>query len=381
MSDQIAVIIYGVSQRINISNPDFLRTWDKTDSEIKKILSLAGKIRKSFYSGKAKKIFNSGLAISIFHDKSTRTRYSYAAACDLLGLSVNELDETKSQITHGETVMETVNMLSFLTRAIGIRDDIYLGVGQDYMGKVAEAADWGYANKILKYRPTIVNLQSDEDHPTQSMADLLHLAEHFGGLSKLRGKKVAVTWAYSPSYGKPMSVPQGAIALLSRFGMNISLAYPLGYHLIPEVEKLASVNAKKSGGSFKIVKTMEKAFKGADIVYPKSWASFSVMQERSKLFNKQDEKGLARLEKDALKQNANYQNWTCTEQLINQAKRSKTLYMHCLPADITGVNCKKGEVTKEVFEKYKKETYLQASWKPFAIAAMIAYGQGYTSKT
>lgn len=169
---------------------DFLATWDKSDSEIGAVLDLAQKIRDKFYGGEPTKMFESGLAVSIFKDKSTRTRYSYCAAANLVGLEVEELDEGKSQITHGETVMESANMVSFLTRAIGIRDDIFLGVGHKFMEQTAKALDWGYKNQVLKFRPTVINLQSDEDHPTQSMSDLLHLANYFGGLGKLKGKKM-----------------------------------------------------------------------------------------------------------------------------------------------------------------------------------------------
>ena len=97
---------------------------------------------------------------------------------------------------------------------------------------------------MLPDRPTVVNLQSDIDHPTQSMADILHLAHHFGGVDKLKGKKIAMTWAYSPSYGKPLSVPQGIIGLASRFGMDVSLAHPEGYDLIPDVVELSKKQAK-----------------------------------------------------------------------------------------------------------------------------------------
>ena len=106
------------------------------------------------------------------------------------------------------------------------------------------------------------------------MADLVHLKQHFGSLEKLRGKKIAMSWAYSPSYGKPLSVPQGIIGLMTRFGINVTLAHPEGYGLIPEVVELARKNAKKSGGSFQVVNSMEESFRDADVVYPKSWAPF-----------------------------------------------------------------------------------------------------------
>ncbi len=354
---------------------DFLRTWDKSVDHLKATLVVAQTLRDWHRKGISPKVFNSGIAVSIFRDKSTRTKYSYAAAANLLGLEIEDLDEKKSQIAHGETVIETVNMLSFLTRTIGIRDDIFLGVGHKYMAEVAQAADWGYKNSVLDQRPSIINLQCDEDHPTQSLSDLLHLTNYFGGLEKLRGKKLTMSWAYSPSYGKPLSVPQGIIALLSRFGINVTLAYPKGYNLIPEIEFYAGREAKKNGGSFRISNDMGEAFKNADIVYPKSWASYDVMNQRTKLLKMKDDKGLERLEHEALAQNAKHKNWTCTKKLMKQTHQGKALYMHCLPADISGVSCKEGEVETKVFEVYKKQTYTQAGYKPFIVAAMMLLTQ------
>src|SRR5512137_2209080 len=171
-------------------------------------------------------------------------------------------------------------MISFLTEVIGIRDDMFLGEGNAYMREVGRAVQEGFEKGVLHQRPSVINLQCDVDHPTQVLADLLHLKRHFGSLDKLKGKKIAMTWAYSPSYGKPLSVPQGIIGLLTRFGMKVSLAYPEGYGLIPEVVELAKKNSAKSGGKFEVVSSMETAFKDADMVYPKSWAPYQVMQRR-----------------------------------------------------------------------------------------------------
>ncbi|MEK7188702.1 MAG: knotted carbamoyltransferase YgeW, partial [Patescibacteria group bacterium] len=247
------------------SKYDFLATWDKENNFIGKILRTTQLLRKKYSKGLSIKNFNSGIAISIFKDKSTRTRYSFATAASMLGLGLMDFDEEKSQISHGETIMETINMLSFATRAIGIRDDIFLGVGHKYMRDVSSALDWGFKKKVLPFRPSVINLQSDEDHPTQSLSDLSHLVNYFEGLKKLKEKKITISWAYSPSYGKPLSVPQGAIALLSRFGMDITLAYPKGYNLIPEIEKYAQDQTKSSGGKFRIVNDPKEAFKDADI--------------------------------------------------------------------------------------------------------------------
>jgi len=288
-----------------------------------------------------------------------------------LGLGLSELDEEKSQIAHGETVRETANMISFLTEVIGIRDDMFLGEGNRYMREVGVAVQEGFEAGVLHRRPSIVNLQCDIDHPTQSLADLLHLKKHFGSLEKLRGKKIAMTWAYSPSYGKPLSVPQGIIGLMTRFGMHVTLAHPKGYGLIPETVALAEANARTSKGSFTIAESMEEAFANADVVYPKSWAPFQVMQRRTELLKKNDRNGLLELEKECLANNAQFKNWECDDAKMKLTNGGKALYMHCLPADISGVSCVQGEVSKEVFERYRLATYAEAGNKPFVIAAII----------
>jgi len=229
----------------------------------------------------------------------------------------------------------------------------------------------GFDQGVLHQRPTLVNLQCDIDHPTQSMADLVALKTHFGSLEELRGKKIAMSWAYSPSYGKPLSVPQGIIGLMTRFGVNVALAHPEGYELIPEVVELARQNSARSGGTFSVGSSMEEAFRDADVVYPKSWAPFSVMQRRTPLLKRGDKDGLKALEKECLANNAKFKNWECDDAKMKLTRGGSALYMHCLPADISGVSCAQGEVTARVFERYRLATYREASFKPFVIAAMI----------
>jgi len=231
----------------NMYRNDFLLTWDKSDDEVEATLLVADVLRGLRQQNISSRIFDSGLGISIFRDQSTRTRFSYASACNLLGLAVQDFDEGKSQVAHGETVRETANMVSFMADVIGIRDDMYIGKGNAYMREVSQAVLQGYQEGVLEQRTTLVNLQCDIDHPTQSMADLLHIINHFGGVHNLAGKRLAMSWAYSPSYGKPLSVPQGIIGLMTRFGMEVVLAHPEGYEVMPEVEAVAERNASQSG--------------------------------------------------------------------------------------------------------------------------------------
>jgi len=99
------------------------------------------------------------------------------------------------------------------------------------------------------------------------------------------------------------------------------------------------------------------------------------MLRRVPLLHAGDKDGLKALEKEALANNAKFQDWECTEEKMKLTKDGKALYMHCLPADITDVSCKAGEVAASVFDRYRDDTYREASYKPYIIAAMILLGK------
>ena len=193
-----------------------------------------------------------------------------------------------------------------------------------------------------------------------------------GGVENLKGKKIAMSWAYSPSYGKPLSVPQGIIGLLTRFGMDVVLAHPEGYEVMEDVVKVAEKNAAESGGKFTVTNDMKEAFKDADVVYPKSWAPFAAMEVRTDLYGKGDFDGIDKLEKELLAQNATHQDWLVDDEMMKLTRNGlDTLYMHPLPADIQGISCEHGEVTAKVFDHARDSLYKEASNKPYVIAAMI----------
>ena len=353
-------------------NEDFLLTWEKSTDELQALYAVADALRNLRERNISTRLFESGLAVSLFRDNSTRTRFSFASGSNLLGLQLMDLDEGKSQIAHGETVRETATMISFMADVIGIRDDKFIGKGDAYMREVSASVKQAFEDGVLDHRPTLVSLQSDMDHPTQSTADILYLINEFGGLENLRGKKVAVTWAYSRSYGKPLSCPQSLITLLPRFGMDVTLAHPEGYDLMPELVDVAGKFASESGATFKKTYNMAEAFEGADIVIPKSWAPYAAMEKRTNLYAAGDDAGIDALEKELLAQNATHKDWCCTTDLMAKtAHGMDTIYMHPLPADINGVSCEHGEVENEVFDYHRDGLYKEASYKPYAIAAMI----------
>ena len=351
---------------------DFFLTWEKTPDEIKAVWTVADALRCLREQNISTRIFDSGLGISLFRDNSTRTRFSFSSACNLLGLAVQDLDEKKSQVAHGETVRETATMISFMADVIGIRDDMYIGKGNAYMHTVVDSVTQAFNDGELEQKPTLVNLQCDIDHPTQALADSLHMIHEFGGLENLKGKKIAMSWAYSPSYGKPLSVPQGIIGICSRMGMDVVLAHPEGYEVMGDVVDVAKKQAAESGGKFTVTNDMKEAFKDADIVYPKSWAPFKAMEIRTDLYGKGDQEGIDKLEKELLKQNAEHMDWVVDKDLMSITKNGlDTLYMHPLPADIQGISCEHGEVTADVFDHHRDAMYKEASNKPYIIAAMI----------
>ncbi len=372
MTEKIQTMIQNLGRiETGLYGQDPLLTWERSEADLRALLSTAEIFEHLWRSNIDSRVFRGGLAVSLFRDQSTRTRFSFASAASLLGLTLMDLDEAKTQVAHGETVRETATMISFLTEVIGIRDDIYLGEGHEYMQEVSTAVQGGFDEGVLPQRPVVINLQCDRDHPTQSLADLMHLKQTFGSLESLRGKKVAMSWAHSPSYGKPLSVPQGIIGLLTRFGMNVVLAHPPGYELMPEINSLAERQAREAGGTFEVTHSMEEAFAGADVVYPKSWAPYEVMQARTRYLRAGKADKLDELERDAMESNARFRNWECTEELMATTAAGKALYMHCLPADITGVSCAHGEVAASVFDRYRAATYKEAEHKPYVMAAMV----------
>ena len=360
---------------------DYLRTCDLNQKQLLAVYHTACLLERLHHNNVSCKVFDSGIALSNFRDKSTRTRSAFLSAASLLGLTVQDFDESKSQASHGETTRETATMLSFLTEAIGIRDDLFIHHGHKYQATVADSVQESFEAGVLPQRPAVINLQCDEDHPTQSMADVMHLVRHFGGsLSDLRGKNVTVSWAYSPSYGKPLSVPQGLITLLPRFGVNVTLAYPEGYDLLPDTVEKARNFAKQNDCSFRVLHDMSDAFTGADVVYPKSWAPVHIMEKRCELLfaGKANAEEMKKLEEECTLANKVHESWECTEeqmlrttQTYDGKTKGEALYMHCLPADISSENCERGEVASSVFARHRFSTYSEASHKPFVVAAAI----------
>ena len=302
------------------------------------------------------------LAWALFFDQSTRTKSAWAGAAARLGMQPVIVDGSSTQVSHGETAEETGAMLGMNAHAMGIRHDLILGEGNTFMRAVTRGiTDYLDATGDTRAVPT-VNLQCDVDHPTQSMADLLWLEDNLG---RLAGRRITISWAYSPSYAKPLSVPQGLITLLTRFGADITLAHPPGYDLLDETMRQATDNAA-GGGSFRVVHDMDEAFADAEVVYPKSWGAHDLMLERVDANAARDTAAMAAIEARALERNALHHDWICDERRIGLTTGGDALYMHCLPADIGA------EVSPGVMANHRVNVAREANWKVYVVMALLA---------
>ena len=302
---------------MNLQGRDYIETQDFSPAEIDHLLKTAADLKAAFHRGEHKILLPHQTVFLLFFDKSTRTRNAFEAGATQLGAHAHFLDSSATQISHGETPRDTGIILGSMGHAIAIRHDLIPEVGNAYMREVAEHT-----------AAPVINMQCDIDHPTQTLADLMTIREHFG-TDDLRGKKIAVSWAYAPSYAKPLSVPQGLITLMTRMGLDVTLAHPPEYTLMDRPMSFARQNAKEAGVKFEVVDNMEDAFADADIVYPKSWGTYDLMLTKR---DAKDQNEINAIEKECLKLNAKYKQWICDEALMKKAKKD-AIYMHCLPAD------------------------------------------------
>lgn len=341
-----------------------LITEEWTTRELEALCAVAQRLEAKDRAGQPTALLPHELAYAMFFDNSTRTKSAWAGAAARLGMQPVIVDGGSTQISHGETAGETGAMLGMNAHALGVRHDLILGEGNRFMRDVKAGID-GYLDATKDARKVpVVNLQCDVDHPTQTLADLLWLKERFP--EGLKGKKIAVSWAYSPSYAKPLSVPQGLIMLLTRQGANVHLAHPEGYRLMDQCLTAATRNSAASGGSFTVTNSMDEAFAGAHAVYPKSWGPYDLMLERVEANRAGDKARMGEIEKRALARNAGHKDWICNEHRMGTTAGGDALYMHCLPADIGA------EVTPGVMARHAVNVAREANKKVYVIMALLA---------
>jgi len=333
----------------NLKGKHYIETQDLTLEELHLLLDTTTKLKENFHRGETTLLLPNQTAFLLFFDKSTRTRNAFEAGMTQLGGHAHFLDADVTQISHGETAADTGRILGSMGHGICIRHDLVLDEGNKYMREMAAAID-----------VPVINMQCDVDHPTQTLADLQTIREKFG--KDLSGLKIAVSWAYAPSYAKPLSVPQGLITLMTRFGLQVTLAHPPGYDLVPRTVEAARQNATESGGTFEIVDDMDTACADADIVYPKSWGVYDLMLARKQAMTVEE---IDENQRACLAMNDQHKDWICDGRRMGLAKDT-AVYMHCLPAD------RGSEVTDEVIDGPQSIVFPEAENRLHTAKAIMA---------
>jgi len=350
-----------MANAIDIRGRDFIETQEFTDEEILGILKVAGDLKKKYKARTPHELLKGKTLFMIFYNSSLRTRNSFEAGMTQLGGHAHYLKpgEIYTPALEGDEKAYSTERVSDVARVLDrMGDGISIRIYGDPVGWI-----YGKGNEIVRNfarwsKIPVINMECDMYHPCQAMADIMAMMEHTGkdySGKNLKGKKFVMSWAYSGSTHKPLSVPQSCILPPSRFGMDVVLAHPKGFELDPNVIKWATDNAKKSGGSFEISNDMDEAFEGADFVYPKSWTSAKCMPP---VTSKPDHDAAKKLFE------AN-KSWICDQAKMDLCNKGAK-YMHCLPAD-RGM-----EVTNEVMDGPQSIIFDEAENRLHAEKAIMA---------
>ncbi|MBC7194734.1 MAG: N-acetylornithine carbamoyltransferase [Caldisericia bacterium] len=302
---------------------DWITDLEYTKEELETILEVAWDLKRKRATGEPHELLKGKTLFMIFYNQSLRTRNSFEAGMHQLGGHAHDLNPKQiyTPALPGREVAYSTERVSDVARVLSRMGE---GIAIRCYG---EPVDWiyGEANRMIREFAywadiPVINMEDDMYHPCQAMADIMTIIEKKG--RDLRGKKFVMSWAYSPSVEKPLAVPQSAITVASKFGLNITLAHPEGLELDPNVIEAVKENVKKYGGSFEIVNDMKDAFKDADIVYPKSWTSKHFIPPEV-------DKPMLEKTQELFEKN---KHWKTTKEMMKLAKED-AIYMHCLPAD------------------------------------------------
>ncbi len=318
---------------------DLIGDLDFSKEEVETVLDVALDLKRKRALNEAHAHLRDKTLAMLFFFSSTRTRGSFEAGMAQLGGHAAFIESRTTQISHGDTAKEIGEIL-----------------GRYYDGLAIRHVEWTkgnpYLNEVARYsRVPVLNMQCDVYHPFQCLADLLTIWEKKG--RDLRRKKMVVSWAYAASYQKPMSVPQSLILQMPRFGLDVVLAHPPEFKLMPEIMDQAREQARKFGTGFEVVDDMDAGFKDADIVYAKSWGA---------MVHTPDEKQGAEIIQK-------YSSWITDQRRMRLAKED-AIYMHPLPAD------RNIEVTDEVIDGPNSVVYDEAENRLHAQKAVMALTMG-----
>ncbi len=328
--------------KTTLKGKHFLCEQDWTNEELETLMDVASALKMDnlLDTHKYDELLKNKSLFMLFFEESTRTRNAFECGITQLGGHGNYLTPKATQIDHGETPQDTIEVLSRMGHGIGVRNTLVGG--------------HAYMQKLAKYsKIPVYNMQCDLWHPTQSIADLFTIKEKFH--NELKGRKFVISWTSAGNYMRPLSMAQSLITLMPRFGMDVTLAVPnKDFELMPEAMETARKNAEFYGSKFEVCNDMDAACEGADVVYAKGWGPIMAVGDDEKT-------GVEMI-------NAN-PGWCVDSRRMSLAKNT-AIYMHCMPAD-RGI-----EVTDEVADSAQSVIYDEAENRMHTIKALMALTMG-----
>lgn len=324
---------------MNIKGRSFLKLLDYTSEEIIGLIDFAAELKSKKKSGIPHKLCEGKNIALIFEKTSTRTRCAFEVAAYDLGMGCTYLDPSGSQIGKKESIADTARVLGRMYDGIE-----YRGFGQEIVEELAKHAGVPVWNGL-----------TNEFHPTQILADMLTIKEHFGYL-----KGINFVYMGDARYNMGNSLMVGC----AKLGFNFTACAPAKYFpdkaLVDECMKIS----EQTGATIRFIEDPMEATKNADVIYTDVWVS---MGEPAEVW------------KERIEELSPYQ---VNMKLMNNAS-DNAVFMHCLPAfhDMKTVIGKEMgekfgisemEVTDEVFESEKSIVFDEAENRMHTIKAVMA---------
>ncbi len=323
---------------MNLKGRNFLTLKDYTDEEIMYLLDLAAELKDKKKKGIPVDTLRGKNVALIFEKTSTRTRCSFEVAAHDLGMGATYLDPKSSQIGKKESIADTARVLGRMFEGIE-----YRGYGQEIVEELSEHAGVPVWNGL-----------TNEYHPTQMLADLLTIREHFG---ELKGKKLVYMGDARYNMGNSLMIA------CAKMGMHFTACTTKKYFPDAELVKLCEEYAEVSGGSVTLTEDVMEGTKGADVIYTDVWVSMGEPDE---------------IWEERIRELTPYK--VTADVMKNAGEQS--IFLHCLPAfhDLkTQIGREMGErfrledmeVTDEVFESVQSKVFDEAENRMHTIKAVM----------
>ncbi len=306
--------------RSELFGKDLICSQEWSQDELIKVLELAEEMKQNRFNYRP--LLKNRTFFMFFYNPSVRTRQSFECALTELGGHAQFLEpqamRLKTPTIAGETVEDAAKVMSRYACGIGIR------ILEDKVSRYGEGDE--LIREYVRWADVpVISMAHDKFHPCQGLADVMGLRKHLG--KNLRGKKLLLTWGHG-ALARSWSSVQENLLISSRFGMDITLAYPEGYNLDPQVVEMTRGNCQANGSRFEFTHSPLAGYQRADVVYSRNWMSPNAY--KGGRFHKEEE----------IKRAMAHREWVCDSEKMKLTNNA--LFIHPMPVD------RGHEVTDEV---------------------------------